>query len=281
MKLVIDSNRLNSDDLRAFLLKSTENIAVLIDFVAIEAYNGNTLNKIYKSMEVVSGFPKQVLILKGSSKVGSMSGKVKGLQRRLIDEEQTRGFPKYIKILERGRNGNRQVQQQLLAYGQSAQAHLDKMLIDAIDIKPIFDTLAKLYSKEERAIIRDKRPYTSEMIGKLGKTVIEISGMAFSKHPFVQRNPTYEELPNTFLFRVALSCYLMAIRRGALSSSNNARPDKIRNDMVDMIFVAYGTYFDGILSNDSDMNHMYEEACLMLSGLFNAEIPNLAWVSKK
>ena len=275
MKLVIDSNCLQSDELRSFLRKSTKNTAVLADFAAMEAYKDNTLASIYKSMQVVAEHPKQVLVLKGSAKVCLFSGKLKGLQRRLIDETQTRGFSNYIKALARGQNGNRNIQKQLLTYGQSAQAHFDKMLLDAEDMRPVFDTLANLYSKEERTIIREGRPYTSEMVGKLGKTVIEISGVAFGKSPLIQRRPTYEELPNTFLFRTALACYLMAIRRGALGGSNNERPDRIRNDLVDMIFVAHGTYFDGILSNDHNVNRIYRDACIMLSDLFNAEIPSL------
>ncbi len=276
MKLVVDSNCIESEELHSFLQGSVKNKAVLPDFTAMEAYKGDTLAKIYKSMKIVSEHPSQVLILKGSAKVSTLSGKLKGLQRRLIDEKQTKEFPEYAKALILGENGNRGIQHQLLSYGNSAQSHLDKMLQDAEKMKPAFDTLAKLYSKEERAIIRKGSQYTSEMINKLGATLIEVSDMIYRNSPLTHKVPTYQELPNTFYFRVALCNYLMIIRRGALGGSIGARPDKIRNDLVDMMIVAYATYFDGILSKETNVNRIFKDACLMLSALFDAEVPSLA-----
>lgn len=276
MKLVVDSNCIQSNELRSFLQKSVKNKAVLPDFTAMEAYKGDTLSKIFKSMEIVSEYPSQVLILKGSAKISALSGRLKGLQRRLIDEKQTQEFPEYTKALVLGKNGNPRIQQQLLSYGNSAQSHLDKMLQEAEEMKPTFDALTKLYTKEERAIIRVCNQYTSEMIKKLGETLIEISSTIFKNSPLIHKAPTYQELANTFYFRVALCNYLMIIRRGALGGSSGARADKIRNDMVDMMIVAYATYFDGILSKETNVNRMYMDACLMLSGLFGAEVPSLA-----
>jgi len=224
-------------------------------------------------MQVLADFPRQVLILKGSAKVCGLTGRRKGLQRRLVDEKQTSSFPAYIKALQLGRAGNQHVQRQLLDHGRSSQAHLDKMLTDAEAMKPAFAHLAKAYTKEERAIIRDGRDYTSEMIGRLGKTLIELSGMVFQDSPLALRTPTYEELPNTFFFRVTLCCYLMVIRRESLGGISDTKPEKIRNDLVDMMFVACGTYFDGILSNDQNVNRMFDEAAPMISGLFGGEVP--------
>jgi len=272
MKLVVDSNRLQSEELRTFLTASTINQAVICDFAGMEAYKGDTLASIYKSMQVLADFPNQVLILKGSAKVCGLSGRRKGLQRRLIDENQTRNFPDFIRALILGKAGNHHIQQQLLDHGQFSQAHFDKMLKDAEAIKPSFDHLTKAYTKEERAIIREDREYTSEMIRKLGKTLIELSGLLFQDSPLVRRTPKFEELPNTFLFRFTLCCYLMVIRKGALGGVADAKPEKIRNDLVDMMFVAYGTYFDGILSNDQNVKRIFIEAAPMIAGLFGGEV---------
>ena len=146
MKFVVDSNRLQSDELRAFLQRSSNNIAVITDFAAMEAYKGDTLSSIYKSMQVLSDYPKQIWILKGSAKVFQLTGKRKGLQRRLVDEPQTRGFPAYIKKLALGQSGNLHIQRQLLQHGQSSQAHFDKMLIDAEGMKPAFESLTSSLS---------------------------------------------------------------------------------------------------------------------------------------
>ena len=56
MKLIIDSNCLRSDELQRYLASSNENLAVLTDFAAMEAYQGDTLLSIYESMRIVASF---------------------------------------------------------------------------------------------------------------------------------------------------------------------------------------------------------------------------------
>ena len=273
MQLVVDSNQLQSQALREFLRRSTSNRAVLPDFAAMEAYKGDTLSSIFKSMAIVSEFPAQVVVLKGSARVCGMSGRRKGLQRRLIDESQTSGFPEYARALHLARAGDASLQRQVLALGQSADEHFGKMLKDAQDMREVFEVLGKVYTKEERSILREQRSYTPAMTDKLVTTLIEIAGMIFRDSALVRRTPSYSELPNTFIFRVALACYVMAITRAAHGGVRDVRPEKLRNDLVDMMFVAYGTFFDGILSDDKGMNRMFTEACLLLSGAFDAEVP--------
>ena len=67
MKLVIDSNQLQTSQFREFLSRSPSNLAVLPDFAAMEAYKGDSLKTIFKSMVVLADFPEQVIVLKGSA----------------------------------------------------------------------------------------------------------------------------------------------------------------------------------------------------------------------
>ena len=36
--------------------------------------------------------------------------------------------------------------------------------------------------------------------------------------------------------------------------------EKMRNDAVDMFYVTFATYFDGVLSNDRKINSIYRQA---------------------
>lgn len=281
MQFVIDSNQLQSQRLREFLLKSTSNRAVLADFVSMEAYKGDTLNSIFKSMTIVSEFPSQVIVLKGSERVCVLSGRRKGLQRRLIDELQTSGFPEYAQALSLARAGNMPLQKQLLEFGQSANEHFNKMLKEAQDMLEVFELLGSAYTKEERSILRKQHSFTPTMTDKLVSNLLEIAGMIFRDSPLVHRTPSYKELPNTFIFRVSLACYLMAITRAAHGGVRDVRPEKLRNDLVDMMLVAYGTFFDGIMSDDKRVNRMFEEVCLLLSGVFDAEVPAMGRLLRK
>ena len=44
--------------------------------------------------------------------------------------------------------------------------------------------------------------------------------------------------------------------------------DRLRNDLVDIGYVAYATLFDGLLSNDRKLLDIYEEATFFLQRVF-------------
>ena len=276
MKLVIDSNQLQTPQFREFLARSPNNLAVLPDFAAMEAYKGDSLKTIFKSMAVLADFPEQVIVLKGSARNCGMSGRRKGLQRRLVDETQTRGFPEYIRAIRLAESGNTRLQTQIMKLGESANEHLEKMRGEATNIREAIEVLGSRYNKEERAVFRTRSEYTPELTDKLVRTVLEMAAILFGESPLVRKKPTYAELPNTFIFRVTLACYLLGLTRYARGGFSDLSADKLRNDFVDMMFVAYGAFFDGLMSSDKNVNHMFEEVSLLLSGLFNAEIPSLA-----
>lgn len=272
-KLVIDSNALQTEELRRFLAKSKQNFAVLPDFAGIEAYKGDPLKTIFKSMKIVSEFPQQVIILKGSEKVCNLSGRRKGLQRRLVDEKQTAGFADYINALSLAEAGNANIQEQIRSLGVSANEHLNKMLNEVEEIRRASEELGSHFTKEERALLRVGDKYSPELINKIVLTVMEMSTLAFHHSPFVKRPPTYKELPNTFIFRIIFACFLHSMRRFSQGGLGTINSEKLRNDLVDMMFVAYGSYFDGVMSSDQNVKYMYTETCLLLHSLLDAEVP--------
>jgi len=95
MRKVVDSNFLQREELRSYLAASTNNYAVLTEDAVMEAYKGDTLASIFPSMEIVAGYPKQVIVLKATSTVCGLTGREAVSQESLIDESQTREFPEY------------------------------------------------------------------------------------------------------------------------------------------------------------------------------------------
>jgi hypothetical protein len=85
------------------------------------------------------------------------------------------------------------------------------MLSDSGTTAQALADIGTKYSKAEQAALRAGEPYSHEMIDRIVQDVIAISGVQFEKHPNVTRRPTFEELPNTFIFRVALCTYLLAL----------------------------------------------------------------------
>jgi histidinol-phosphate/aromatic aminotransferase/cobyric acid decarboxylase-like protein len=71
------------------LSETRKNIAVVIDYAAMEALKGDTLVSIFKSMEILAEFPDQVVVLKSTSIICQLKGRRCGMTRRMIDKGQS------------------------------------------------------------------------------------------------------------------------------------------------------------------------------------------------
>jgi hypothetical protein len=266
---VIDSNFLQCEPLRRFLAKSPEHFAVLTDYSAIEAYKAETPEILFRDMEILSHFPKQVIVLKGTQVVCGLSGRPARLQKRLVDRTQTQGFAEFCRHLAAARGGNTSVQKQFSNHAREARHQMQRMLIDAAKFKEGLQEITKAYQAGELRIIRTVAPHTDEMLAKFTRHLLITAAFLFKDHPGVEKKiPDIRHLPNTFIFRIALCMHLLAHRWISVGGAGNVKPERIRNDLVDVNFAAYATYFDGILSNDKKVNDIYKDAVWMLRNIF-------------
>jgi hypothetical protein len=264
MRKVVDSNFLQSEKLRDYLSKSPRNFAVLTDYASMEAYKGNTLVSICRSMQILADFPRQVIILKGTQTVCGLKGRSSGLQRRMIDETQTRGFGEWCRQLAAAERGDIRLQNQLLEHGREAAAQMDRVLADARKFSPGLEEISKTYTPAELRILRNDVPYTKELFDKIATNILLMAAFMFVDHPRVATLPPATELPNTFIFRVALCAYLLALRWISVGGARNVKPERIRNDIIDLNFAAFATYFDGILTSDLKVREIYYDANFLL-----------------
>jgi len=82
----------------------------------VEAHRESPLTTVPESMGAPAD-SRQVLILKTTYTLCGLSGRTKGLQRRLIDEKTDEWLSKYCQRLKAADSGARGVQRQLLANG--------------------------------------------------------------------------------------------------------------------------------------------------------------------
>lgn len=270
VRKVADSNFLQSDALRKYLSKSPQNFVVLTDYAAMEAYKGDTLASIYRSMEILVRHPRQVIVLKGTQTLCGLRGRRAGLQRRLIDSIQTREFTKFCQFLVAAEHGNVGIQHQLLEHGRVATSHIGRLLSDAASIPGAFDAIARTYTDAEIGILQRGSQITRPMADKLIRNTLLIAGFLFKDHPRVVKIPTATDLPNTFIFRVALCAHLLVLHWISTGGAMKTNPKKLRNDLVDINFAATATYFDGLLTADKRLDRIYRDANFFLDEVFLA-----------
>jgi hypothetical protein len=268
MRMVVDSNFLQRPQLRAYLSASKSNFAVLTDYASMEAYKGNTLVSIYKSMAILSEFPKQVIILKGTQAVCGLRGRRSGLQRRLIDQRQTQEFPTYCKHLSAAQRGDQGLQAQLLALGREADAQMSRMLSDAEKMAERLEGVARTFTKEELLALRTRNPPPDGMCEKTIKNIMWIAGFLFRDHPRTNGLPPWNEAPDTFIFRLAICMYAWAFNWISVGGAKGAKPMTILNDLVDLNFGAYATFFDGLLTADEKLSKLHNDATRLHRAVF-------------
>ncbi len=264
MKFVIDSNYLQDERLRRYLSGKRSNYAVLTDYAAMEAYKGNTLESIYKSTEILAEFPQQVIVLKGTTEVGKLSGRSSGLTKRMVWTEVTQGFQNYCDHLKLARLGNRQLEKQLLEHGAAATEHLEKILADAAHLQDAMKDVSNIFSPAEIRALRTDGNYPPELAKKTMELVDELAVQARKAHPHGVKCPQYHELPNTFLYRTSLIHIVYMLQWMRMGSPVRTHPKKVSNDMVDVNFVTYATYFDGILRHDKKLHELHYESRYLL-----------------
>lgn len=271
MRMVIDSNQLRADSLQDYLTQSRSNFAVLPDYIPIEIYKSGSLEGIYQSMSILSAFPDQVVVLKSTNLVCGLNGRSSGLQQRLIDHGQTRGFKEFIRDLRLAKAGNQHAQNQLRQMSVVAAHQMDRIYRDMDSLATGINLIATEHSMDERRQVREGIGFTQELIDKTVKNVMTIAALHFSNHPKVWRLPTYRELFNTFIFRNSLCTYLLALDWGANGGVQGVSPKRLQNDLIDMSFAAYATFFDGLLSNDKKCIQIHQRARFWLTKVLHAK----------
>jgi len=62
----------------------------------------------------------------------------------------------------------------------------------------------------------------------------------------------------------SIALYALAIRWLSVGGHSSAKPKALRNDGIDMFYVAYGTAFDGVISKDTKLLEIFELASAVL-----------------
>jgi len=281
MRLVIDTNRLalqpgeSVAPLRTFLSASRANQAVLTDYAGMEAYKGGSIEGLMRSMSILVDFPDQVIVWTRTRTISGLRGRTAGLQRRLIDENDTRNFHRYLaklRLVEQGHAGHRR---EIEEWVKESREHIDETLLGGVDqVREAINDIAKSHSKAERTAIRNGVGYTPEFIDRTTKSILQIVVNLFHHHPDVKKLPPLQEIPNTLIFRYGLCAYLWALDWAANGGAGDAKADKLRNDVVDLSFASYATFFDGLLSKDEKVRRIHQQARIWLIHKFDCDLPS-------
>lgn len=264
MRKVVDTNFLKSPKLAEYLSEPT-NIAVIPDYVIMEALAGDDPASFYKSMEILSEHPQQVVVLKPTSAVCTLKTRKRsrGLQKRLIDRGQTQGFPTFCRKMDAAKNGDKSAERQILDMRRDAAAQLDVLLGDMETYETNLQEAAKNYTPAELLILRTGQPWTQELHDKLVDNIFDLAAKMFMAFPSTELPPS-TKLSNSFIFRYAVFAHLLSLKWISVGGAPGANHAKFRGDAIDANLAAFASYFDGFLTDDAKSIELHKNGCFLL-----------------
>jgi hypothetical protein len=261
---VLDANYSNSANaltLQAWLSRPS-NFAVISDHWTVEAMKGPS-NGLKHSLEPLASYTHKVIVLKLTRLNRQMHGKSKGLASRFIDEAATREFTQRVKAILSGTEehpGGR-----LDDLFQEANALMDRARSVRQSAQSIVDDLGSDYSKDEREHLRSNAPYPQKLFDKVVHQIVKLTHIAMVRHVHLQKSSMRGEVYNSYIFRYMLCQFLNTLKIIGQGGQLSPSVDKVVNDDFDMTYVAYATFFDGLLSNDKNAQLIYAKALSALA----------------
>ncbi len=262
--LVIDVNCFETSQLKDFLSRGEWNVAVLTDYAGMEIYKAESNDALRQSLSILSKYPRQVRVLRSTTQVCGLSGRTKKLANRMIDWDQTRQFETFCNLVNGLKDGDDRLRFEIQDKRNEAQRHLAEMVEETKDLAIDYSQMQMAFSEAEIKKIRLNEPIQSTTWEKLFERITKMAADFFELHPNANKWPKRSEWPNTFFYRFALLQHLHFfywIRNGSPIRLN---AEKIRNDIVDLNFATFGTFFDGVMTNDQKLRDLHLEAKVML-----------------
>ena len=140
---------------------------------------------------------------------------------------------------------------------------MDSLLDDASMLFKGFNDVSAVFTDHEKRLFRTGARMTMPIIQKTMSIVEDLTWQLLAQRGFT-RQVSDAEFKNLVLFRFALAGVLLAIRWIRKGEPKEVKPERTRNDLIDMILATYGTYFDGVLSNDKALCSLWGEASAIL-----------------
>lgn len=272
MKKIIDVGYLRDEKLEVYLKEDVNNLLVFTEYSCMEALKGGVLYNIKRSLEIVSKYSDQVLILKSIPEILRVDYNSKDFRETFIDEKQTLNFPEFCIRVSGGDDHDNEFERELLKRSRNATEFLDRTT-------GFVDLLSKSITAFGQGVDKDflKHIRTGKTWTRKEYKEAFIHVLTFTKKTFEKIEEKFEKIEKKFkktneirplerencldhfLFRYVLSNYLLVLK-WLIDHGWETYPDeKMRNDAVDMFYVAFATYFDGVLSNDRKINSIYQQ----------------------
>lgn len=264
-RLVVDSNMIQSPILRDYLGASIGNLAVLPDMFWVETYKQESIQAFAAALSVVGGFPDQIIVLKSSGEIAALDSS-SCMPEAMASEAANGDLRQMVHAIELALNGEQNVIAQLMTQWSRAANHMDGMLEGAADILESLPEMAAMFTADELRKVRTTNAFTMSMKEKIFGAADQICETLFGSYQR-EKPEDHHRRSDTYLYRYSLAILMYLVWWIRNGSQVPRRLDRARNDFVDLSFAVYGSYFDGLMTEDAKATWMHAQLCAALKAI--------------
>ena len=268
MRKIVDVNYLRNPELRVYLESTDGNIAVLNDLACIETYKASSLKNVTSSYRILSDFPEQVVVLKATADVVTLDSEAGLNPDCLIDATATIDFRSFYPLVLRANKGNAAAIAQIEKVGDAANERFGAMRLDAKALAEGIKANEGAFSKEDLSALRNRTTMSSEAVDRFVTQILIVAASLRAKYTIDSATPPLIIVRETFGFRIAIAVCLLSLRWVSFGGIRSAKGAKVTNDLIDLAYSVYATFFDGLLTSDKKMLEIYNDARWILDELF-------------
>ena len=266
MRVLIDTNSLESPELRVFLNAGPDNIAVLPEHTTAEIFKPRTLDAVFANHAILCAFPKQILVLHTNLHAIKVDARAPAITNRFIDLRTTKAFPAFCTMLDEARDGDIGYRLQLRKRQKWAAERANAVENAMGDLSETLAQVREHFTAHQLRLIGAGKtipPEARQMILDISTAVAE---------DMARNGPGRAPVPppphryNHFGWRWSL-CDVINIIRLIGDGAQRRASDKSRNDHFDNVFAAFGTYFNGVMTDDKRLLAAQAIARLILRSL--------------
>lgn len=266
MRVVIDTNSLETDELRLFLSASKKNFAVLPEHLAAEMFRPKSLDAIYSNFAVLCETAGQVLQLWSNQKALLVNPRRSAMANHFIDRQSSRTFGKFCDVLAMAQDGHAGLQRQLNQRQTWAQERVDAVEGAFGDMSEALEELRSNFTRQELRTMASGEPFPDGARGRIYALTLALAEDQLAKHTNGWRLPSPPHRYNHFAWRYSL-CHLVQMIEMMNRGARRRSPAKARNDHFDNVVATFGTYFNGVMTNDRKVLFTQHFARMVLKSL--------------
>lgn len=258
-RFVVDKNMFSGEgfeEIKKYLTRSNQHYLVITDLLVRECMQGNAVDNFVSDFNRLVPFAEQLIALKTTHSISKLNARKEGLQKRLICRSQTNDLRKGLELticnIKLG-GATKKFQN----FAHKSQLVFGELLSKTNEMRISLDNLMKKFPKDELKKIRHGQNVSPQFAEQLHAELIDFSISMFPKGMAL---PAMPQFLYSFPYRYAVA-YLHLVIDLRLNDGGivNASPEQILNDSLDLTYVTYGTFFDGIFSRDSRVLRVFRK----------------------